>query len=136
MIGLIPGTSSSGVIRSETRIEGSENKMKTLWKFVKCLEEMRKLDPEIQAQTISCFVTVAMHPGITMKDLGERVGISQASTSRNIAALSKVHRLNRPGHDLVTATEDPVERRRKVVYLTDKGKRVAESLKDIMDPDQ
>jgi DNA-binding MarR family transcriptional regulator len=109
--------------------------MKALWKFAKCLDEMRKLDPEIQAQTVSCFVVVAMNPGITMKDIGERVGISQASTSRNIAALSKVHRLNRPGHDLVVATEDPVERRRKVVHLTDKGKRVAESLRMIMEPE-
>lgn len=107
--------------------------MKALWKFAQCLEEMRKLDPEIQAQTISCFLMVVIHPGITMKDIGERVGISQASTSRNIAALSKVHRLNRPGHDLVVATEDPVERRRKVVYLTDKGKRVAESLRVLME---
>lgn len=50
--------------------------MKSLWKFAQCLEEMRKLDPEIQAQTISCFLMVVIHPGITMKDLGERVGIS------------------------------------------------------------
>ena len=112
-----------------------KQKMKSLWKFAKCLDEMRKLDPEIQAQTISCFVVVAMNPGITMKDIGERVGISQASTSRNIAALSKVHRLNRPGHDLVVATEDPVERRRKVVHLTDKGKLVVESLRMIMEPE-
>lgn len=108
--------------------------MKELWKITRCLEEMRRIDPEIQAQTVTCFLEVAMNPGITMKDLGERVGISQSSVSRNVAALSKVHRLNRPGHDLLVAVEDPMERRRKIVNLTEKGRKVAESLKSIMEP--
>jgi len=106
--------------------------MKTLWKLYRAVEEMRKIDPEMQAHTINIFLMVCMNPGITMKDLGNQLGLSQATMSRNIAALGKVHRLNRPGYDLVQAEEDPVERRRKIVNLTAKGKRVQESLLSIM----
>lgn len=105
--------------------------MNALAKFYACIEEMRKIDPEMQAHTINIFVMVCLNPGITMKDLGERLGVSQATMSRNIAALGKVHRLNRPGYDLLQAEEDPVERRRKIVNLTAKGKRVKESLEAI-----
>lgn len=105
--------------------------MNALAKFYACIEEMRKIDPEMQAHTINIFVMVCMNPGITMKDLGNRLGVSQATMSRNIAALGKVHRLNRPGYDLLQAEEDPVERRRKIVNLTAKGKRVKESLEAI-----
>lgn len=106
--------------------------MNALAKFYACIEEMRKIDPEMQAHTINIFVMVCLNPGITMKDLGERLGVSQATMSRNIAALGKVHRLNRPGYDLLQAEEDPVERRRKIVNLTAKGKRVKESLEAIL----
>ena len=84
-------------------------------------------------QTAQTFIAVALQPGITMKELSERVGISQASCSRNVAALSRVHRLNKAGMDLVVAAEDPMERRRKVVKLTAKGQRLAEALTKLID---
>jgi DNA-binding MarR family transcriptional regulator len=97
------------------------------------LEELRKVDSEMPLQMAATFMTVANEEGITMKLLGEKLGISQSSCSRNVAALSKFHRLNKPGHDLLYATEDPEERRRKIVKLTPKGKRVAESLLEILE---
>lgn len=99
-----------------------------LIKTLMILAEFSKLDPEMSVRMASVFVRVAENPGITMKELAEREGMSQSSCSRNIAALSKWHRLNKPGLDLVYASEDPVERRRKVAYLTPKGKKVAETL--------
>lgn len=97
------------------------------------LEEFRKLDPEMPLQTAATFLTIALEEGITMKRLGEKLGISQSSCSRNVAVLSKHHRLNKPGHDLVYAAEDPVERRRKIVCLTAKGKRILESIVNILE---
>jgi DNA-binding MarR family transcriptional regulator len=106
---------------------------KALYKLYRAVEEARKIDPEMQAHTFNIFLTVCINPNVTMKDLGERLGLSQATMSRNIAALGKVHRLNRPGYDLCVAEEDPVERRRKVVNLTPKGKRVRDALVEIME---
>jgi DNA-binding MarR family transcriptional regulator len=97
------------------------------------IKRFRDFDQEMQMQTAQTFIAVAMQPGITMKELSEKVGISQASCSRNVSALSRVHRLNKPGMDLVVAAEDPMERRRKVVKLTPKGQRLAESLTQLIE---
>lgn len=86
-------------------------------------------------QTAMCFLYVALKPGIPMKDLSEAIGLSQAACSRNVAALSEWHRFNSPGHNLVKAEIDPTERRRKRVYLTERGRRIATSLSLIIDPE-
>lgn len=106
---------------------------KALYKLYKAIEEIRKIDPEMQAHTINIFLIVCITPNVTMKALGERLGVANATMSRNIAALGKTHRLNRPGYDLCVAEEDPVERRRKVVNLTAKGKRVRDAVLEIME---
>lgn len=108
---------------------------KDLWKLYKVFEEIRKIDPEIPIQTAHVFVTVALIPGITMREITDRLNISQSTTSRNVTALSKWHRLNKPGLDLVKAEEDPAERRRKVVNLTPKGVLLAKALKLILAED-
>ena len=101
---------------------------KTIAALIRVTDEFRKLDAEMPMQTAAVFLHVMFTPGVTMKDLADRCGISQASTSRNIAALSKWHRLGKAGHDLVEAVEDPAERRRKIVNLTPKGKRVRDAI--------
>lgn len=100
-----------------------------LLSLMTALELVRKeLDPEMQVQTLSVLLTVASAPGITMKELSQRLHLAQSSCSRNVAALSKWHRLGRPGLDLLVATEDPAERRRKIVRLTTRGERFIETL--------
>lgn len=97
------------------------------------LNEFRKLDPEMPIQVATVFLEVANNgEPILMTDLGDRVGIAQSSVSRNVAALSKVNRFHQPGFDLLEAREDPMERRRKLVDLTVKGRRVATSLAEIL----
>ncbi|MGR8025151.1 MarR family winged helix-turn-helix transcriptional regulator, partial [Burkholderia cenocepacia] len=75
------------------------------------------------------------YPGCTMTDLQTNLGMSQASCSRNVSALSEWHRLEKPGLGLIVATPDPMERRRKIVRLTDKGEQLAVSLTEaVMNP--
>jgi len=105
---------------------------KAMMKGLLFLEEFRKFDPEMQMQTAATLLLVAMRPGITTKELTGKLGISQASCSRNVAALSKMTRHGEPGPDLIVAEEDPRERRRKVMRLTPKGQRVAESLSRLL----
>ncbi len=94
------------------------------------IELFRTLDPEIQAQGLSTFLTIAMSDPvpISMRDLAEAVGIAQSSCSRNVASLGQIHRHGRPGHQLVESYEDPMDRRNKLVKLTPKGRRFAQML--------
>lgn len=102
-------------------------------KLLGIIEEFRKIDPEMPMQRAATFVHVCLHEGCTMLEIVEAVGQSQASASRNVAALSKWQRQRRVGPDLINAEEDPYERRRKVVTLTSKGQRIAASLKKLME---
>ncbi|MBV9288574.1 MAG: winged helix-turn-helix transcriptional regulator [Hyphomicrobiales bacterium] len=93
------------------------------------VELVRGDDPVMPIQMLQTFLAVAKQPGISMQQLGEILKTSQASCSRNVAALGKWHKFGEPGLDLVEAVEDPVERRRKIMFLTAKGRvRVQEIL--------
>jgi len=98
-----------------------------------CLEVFRQLDPEIQAQTMVVYLLVAeMDPDpISMTDLGRRSGLAQSSVSRNVASLGAWSRHRRPGLRLVSAEEDIMDRRRKLVSLTASGRRLKETLEKL-----
>ncbi len=101
--------------------------------LARALDEFRKLDAEIPPQQMLTFLWVCISPpGITMKELCERVGIAQSAMSRTVAQLGKYGSHGRPGYGLLDSEEDPAERRRKVVRLTSKGDRVRSALKSIL----
>ncbi|WP_114393383.1 MarR family winged helix-turn-helix transcriptional regulator [Oleisolibacter albus] len=104
--------------------------------IVRVLGAFRTLDPDLPIQYALSFLTIAQNEGLSIRDLSERLGIAQSSASRNVAALSKWHSFGKAGHDLVQAEEDPRERRRKIITLTDKGRELARQLADLLDPPQ
>lgn len=93
--------------------------------LMKALTVLRGEDEQMQMQTAQVFIAIAMQPGITAQKVGESVGISQSSVSRNTAALGEWHRFGKPGLNLIEAVPDPRERRRKIHFLTIKGRRMA-----------
>jgi len=97
------------------------------------MTEFRKLDNEIQAQTVQTFLAIAMSKKekVPMADLMETLGVSQASCSRNVAFFTDWTRKKIKGPNLLASKEDPMERRRKLVYLTPKGKQFYNSLENI-----
>ncbi|MBK3773651.1 MarR family winged helix-turn-helix transcriptional regulator [Azospirillum aestuarii] len=101
---------------------------------VHVLEAFRKLDPDLPIQYALSFMTIARNEGISIGELAERLGIAQSSASRNVAALSRWHSFGKAGLDLVQAQEDPRERRRKIVTLTDTGRAFLEELRAIVKP--
>ncbi|KAA0685198.1 MarR family winged helix-turn-helix transcriptional regulator [Azospirillum brasilense] len=101
---------------------------------VHVLEAFRKLDPDLPIQYALSFMTIAQNEGISIGELAERLGIAQSSASRNVAALSRWHSFGKAGLDLVQAQEDPRERRRKIVTLTDTGRAFLEQLRAIVTP--
>jgi DNA-binding MarR family transcriptional regulator len=87
------------------------------------IHAIRLLDSEmpIPQAHVLFIVAGAGSEGITMANLCRKAQIGQASCSRYVAALGKQGRHREQGLGLVQATEDPLERRRKIVTLTTKG---------------
>lgn len=96
------------------------------------LEAFRTLDPDLPIQYALSFLTIAQNEGLSIGELAERLGIAQSSASRNVAALSRWHSFGKAGLDLVQSQEDPRERRRKIVTLTDKGRAFLDNLAGIV----
>ena len=67
-------------------------------------------------QVALTLLIVAKRPGINLKDIAAATSTAKSSVSRNIARLSSEH-----GDGLVTYSEDPRDRRNKLVQLTPKG---------------
>ena len=69
--------------------------------------------------------------GAALKDISEETGISMSVMSRTIGALSNYRRMGKPyGLVLVKFAKD--DRRRKELYLSAKGKRLAETIAKAM----
>jgi DNA-binding MarR family transcriptional regulator len=97
---------------------------------IRFVEEFRKMDSEMQLQTVLIFLLVARKEGITVSDLQDLTGLTGSSCSRNVAALSDVNRKGREGHKLIMAKPDLEDRRVKHLYLTSKGRAVLNSVKE------
>lgn len=108
------------------------NKVDEIAIAMRILEQFRRLDSDMPIQYALSFLTIARHEGLSMGDLAQRLDIAQSSASRNIAALSRWHSFGKPGHDLIEAREDPRERRRKIVSLTQRGRALIDNLRAII----
>jgi len=99
------------------------------------LKVAREIDPYMGIQLVEALLVIAKRPGLTMQELSDETGLAQSSCSRNVAMLSKWHRLGKPGHNMVEAIEDPAERRRKIVFLTPKGIAHVTKMMSVLEPD-
>jgi len=99
------------------------------------LSAVRLLDDNIPAQTLSVFLAVAKNEGIGIGELATKCGLADSSASRNVAALSDWHWLKRPGLGLVEVRSDRMDVWKKTVWLTPKGKKLAEQLVAILGGD-
>lgn len=100
--------------------------------LVDIMQEFRKLDYEVPAQVILCFVFVASHNPCHSEVLCHELGLTRAAVSRNTDWLSDKHRLKKPGLNLITKEVDPSNRRRMILSLTDKGKIIAKDLRKFL----
>ena len=110
----------------------TKEERQSLTRILRLLETFRGLDSEMQMPQAVTLVTIALNEGISLTDLTEKTQQATSSASRNVAALSSVHRAGKPGHGLVLNREDPVERRRKQHVLTPKGRNFIQKLAEIV----
>ncbi|PLP55568.1 MarR family transcriptional regulator [Mesorhizobium loti] len=96
------------------------------------IEEFRKLSPNIQAGQIVIFLHIASKPGISLKELERRTGLSSTAVSRNVLALSEWVKKDVPGHNLVETYDDLDDRRNKLVKLKVAGNRIYDTLLNLV----
>ena len=100
--------------------------------------EVDKDVPPITPEALGIFFYVASRGTCYKSDVEEHLGLTLASGSRNIDLISKHHRLKlstgkpRPGHDLIKKERDPVDARKTVLTLTQKGKDLLELIKQTL----
>ena len=103
--------------------------------LLEVIEQIRKLDNQLESQTIAVFFAVCEHEGkegMSMQDLASLLHIAQSSISRNVYKLSQVNRHRVTGLGLVESYEDPLERRRKLVTTTLKGRKLYTKLSSLV----
>ena len=101
-------------------------------RLLKAINLLRLYDREFPAQLMSVLLYVASHDNCHKQALEEDLNISMASGSRNTDWLSKQHRLNKPGLDLIKKCIDPSYKRRQVLSLTKKGEDLVNQIKEIL----
>lgn len=101
-------------------------------RLLKAMNLLRVLDREMPAQVIASFLYVASHDNCHKQAMEEELSMTVASGSRNTDWLSKYHRLNKPGLDLITKEADPSDRRRQILKLTPKGHELVKQLQEIL----
>jgi len=107
--------------------------MQTL-NLLKIIEEMRKFDPHMESQSIAVFFYVCHYggaDGISMQSISENLDLAQSTISRNCYKLGDKTGKG-IGIGLLQSFEDPEERRRKLVRLTAKGRRVFNTLSEMV----
>ncbi|MCI5061253.1 MAG: MarR family transcriptional regulator [Alphaproteobacteria bacterium] len=101
--------------------------MKKLNKLKNALAELSEIDTEFPLQWALVFIEIAQNEGASLKDIAEVTGISMSVMSRTIGALSNSRRMGKPyGVVIVKLAKD--DRRRKELYLSAKGKRLADKM--------
>lgn len=88
------------------------------------ISEVRKIDPEMPLPQVHCLMLLAKAgpDGLSLTELSRQADIAMATASRYIGNLGKINRFKEEGFNLVEAFEDPMERRKKIIRLTGKGK--------------
>lgn len=115
--------SSAKRVKSEVKVSASENKESTTSTFLSILQMLRNVDGEFPLQYSICLAEISMEEGMSLTALSKKTGLGLSTVSRIVGALS-MYRQNGNPYGLVEIKVSEVERRRKELYLTDKGRRL------------
>lgn len=96
--------------------------MTSLHEALALLDKLRALDADMPMAQAYSLLLIARDEGLSLKELATRAEVGMASASRYVAAFSQPSAPGRKGMGLVMAKEDPLERRKKIITLTAKGR--------------
>lgn len=86
------------------------------------VKNLREIDADMPMAQAYCLLLISQYEGLSLKELAQRADVGMASASRYVSQFGKTVRPGESGMNLVEAYEDPMERRKKIIKLTPKGK--------------
>ena len=90
---------------------------------IRFLTGILALEQDMPLQQAKClFIVSQEEEGMSLSDIAKKAGIGLATASRYISALGKLNRHRQEGLQLIESFEDPMERRKKIIRLTAKGR--------------
>lgn len=92
------------------------------------LTRLRDLHPDMTLLQSLFFLAVGNEPGITQRELYDRIESNDSVASRTIAILSDIGNRNTEALGLVEMRVNPKDRRERQLYLTPKGRRLLEDI--------
>lgn len=100
--------------------------------FFTLLQELQKIDAEFPLQYAICLAVITNEEGLSLTDLSQRTGMPLSTVSRAVGALGAKRQKGRPYH-LVEVVVSMEERRKKQLYLTNRGRSLMNSIVNIID---
>lgn len=92
---------------------------------IRLIAEARRLESEMPLPQLHCLLILGEEEeGMSLTEVAKRAGIQLATASRYVSALGKVNRHREEGLKLIESFEDPMERRKKIIRLTTRGKKL------------
>lgn len=96
---------------------------------IQLIQGISQIEAEMPLQQLHVLLLIAQaEEGTSLTDLAKKAGIGLATASRYVSALGKQNRHRQEGLLLVESFEDPMERRKKIIRLTDKGRMALNKL--------
>lgn len=96
---------------------------------IQLIQGISQIEAEMPLQQLHVLLLIAQaEEGTSLTDLAKKAGIGLATASRYVSALGKQNRHRQEGLLLVESFEDPMERRKKIIRLTAKGRTALNKL--------
>lgn len=90
---------------------------------IEMLAGVQRVDPDMPVQQLMCLLFIAQEEeGTSLTEIARKANIGLATASRYVSSLGKMNRHKEEGFNFVESYEDPMERRKKIIRLTTKGK--------------
>lgn len=86
------------------------------------LWNLRKVDDNMTVSMAYSLMLIADSPNLSLKDMADRCGIAMSTASRHLKAFMDAN--------IVKAVEDPMERRKKKIYLTPYGEKMLNDVRN------